>query len=135
MSCYEKNKVIRLPFPMELCKKANVETPYDCEDYLEQLLRDDWYWNSNVDRGFDIVTTTTDTYLDYIIQRTIDDCFGEFGYSFKLSQEDLDLYKSLFDKLGVEYNPDDLRKVVYCYYNCCEPEDYYEVSENLFDDL
>ena len=135
MSCYEKNKVIRLPFPMELCEKANVKEPYDCEDYLDELLGEDWYWNSKLYRGFNIVCTTNNVYLDYIINSTTDECFGEFGYSFMLSQEDIDLYKPLFDKLGVKYDVNDLRKVAYCYYNCCEPEDYYEVSENLFDDL
>ena len=135
MSCYEKNRVIRLPFPMELCKKANVETPFDCEDYLEDLLGDDWYFNNDIFSGFEIVPTTKNIYLDYVIHHTTEDCFDEFGFSFKLSKEDIDLYKPLFDKLNIDYNVEDLRKVVYCYYNCCEPEDCYEVSDNLFDSL
>ena len=84
MSCYVKNKVIRLPFPMELCKKANVETPFDCEDYLEDLLGDDWYFNNDIFRGFEIVPTTKNIYLDYVIYHTTEDCFDEFGFSFKL---------------------------------------------------
>ena len=135
MSCYEKNKVIRLPFPIELCEKANAEEPFDCEDYLSDLLGNDWYWNGNTSTGFDIVVTEIRTYLDYILLRTRNEDVGEYGMSFYLSEDDIKLYKPLFDKLGVEYDVNDLRKVVYCYYNCCEPVDYYDATLDIFDSI
>lgn len=134
MSEYAKYKVIRLPFPMELCKKAGVEEAGECDKYLEEILGEDYYWKGD-SRGFDITYTAGNIYLDYIIQHISGEDSGDFGFSFKLNKEDLDLYRPLFDKLEIGYNPKDLRKVIYSYYNCCEPEDYYEVSENLFDDL
>lgn len=123
MSDYVKAKVIRLPFPESLMKKLNVDSIWECEDYLDEKQR------------FEIGCTDKAYYIDYIVEYQCGCCDGEYGYAFYLDEKDKEKYCPLFDKLDIEYNPDDLRKVVYCYYNSCECPDYYDPEEITFENL
>ena len=38
MSDYVHNKAVRLPFPKEILDKFNTNDPWDCEEYLKELL-------------------------------------------------------------------------------------------------
>ena len=42
MNDYVKKKVIRLPFPESLFDKLEVDSCWDCENYLEEKLGDLW---------------------------------------------------------------------------------------------
>lgn len=92
-----------------------------------------WY-DYQTKKGFTIECTDKSYYLDYVLEKQygVD---GEYGYVFLLDDNDKQKYCPLFDKLGIEYNPDDLRKVVYCYYNGCECTDYYDPTEITFESL
>ncbi len=133
MSDYIKIKAIRLPFPKSLIKTLEVEDCWGCEDYLQNKLGDLWY-NHKKRKGFDIECTDNGYYLDYILERDYDSD-GEYAFAFLLSNTDKEKYVPLFNNVGIDYNTDDLRKVVYCWYNCCEAPDCYDVNEPNFDKL
>lgn len=133
MSDYVKIKAVRLPFPRNLVEKLDAEDCWECEDYLKGKLGDLWY-NYKTKKGFDIECTDNGYYLDYILEKEYG-ADGEYGFAFLLNDTDKDKYVPLFDTVGVEYNIEDLRKVVYCWYNACEAPDCYDVSEPNFDNL
>lgn len=129
MSDYVHKKVVRLPFPDELKKKLNTDDPWDCVPYLKELLNDDWDSTRN---SFELECTDKAVYIDWVYYSTYGEDSGDFGTARLLTQNELDTIKPYFDKLGVNYNDEDLRVVDYCYYNCCEPTDYYNI-DNLDD--
>ena len=126
MSDYVHSKVIRLPFPAEIMQKCQTSDAYDCEDYLSSLLGD--LWKSPREKGFEIEYTNKATYIDWVYYYTYGEDSGDFGSSRMLTQAELDIIKPYFDKLGVNYSHSDLRRVEYCYYNCCECVDYYSTE-------
>lgn len=134
MSLYAKYKVIRLPFPKTLIEKLGVKDCWDCEDYLQKIYGEQWDNNSKKNY-MEICGTLKSYYLDFVIELTINEDFGEYGHVFLLNEEDLKLYKPIFDKMNIEYNPSDLRKVVYSYYNASEAPDYYNIEDINFESL
>ena len=67
-------------------------------------------------------------YIDWVYYSTYGEESGDFGFARTLTQKELDVIKPYFDKLCVIYKDEDLRVVNYCYYNCCEAPDYYNVE-------
>ena len=128
MSMYVKRKVVRLPFPKDILEKAGETHPLDCETYLENILGSNWF-DRKTGKGFDIECTDKSYYLDYVLEHDTDDC-GEYGFASYLNEQDLEKYKPLFDLGGFAYDEQDLRKVVFCYYNCSESPDYYDPKNN-----
>lgn len=129
MSDYVKIKAIRLPIPQEILDKCD-----DLEEYFEQQLGD--LFNDCHQTGrFTIEYTDNNKYLDYVLDYEYGVDCGDYGFAFNLNDSDKVKYVPLFKNIGYKFHIGDLRKVVYCYYNGCEPLDYYDVSEDLFEDL
>lgn len=128
MSDYVHNKVIRLPFPKEIMNKCNADDVYDCEEYLKKLLGE--LWNNKDNNSFELTCTDEAYYLDWVYYSTYGEESGDFGFSRFLTQNELNVIKPYFDKLGVDYKDNDLRLVDYCYYNCCEAPNYYDIENN-----
>lgn len=129
MSDYVKIKAIRLPIPQEILDKCD-----DLEEYFEQQLGDLFDTCYEVNK-FTIECTTGNNYIDYILDYKYGEDCGEYGFAFNLNDNDKVKYVPLFKNIRFKFHISDLRKVVYCYYNGCEPPDYYDVSEDLFEDL
>lgn len=68
-------------------------------------------------------------YIDWVYYSTYGEESGDFGFARMLTQKELDVIKPYFNKLKVSYKDEDLRVVDYCYYNCCEPTDYYKIKD------
>lgn len=126
MSDYVHRKVVRLPFPKELLQKCEVEDHYYCEAYLKKRLGE--LWKNGTKNGFDVEHTDKRWYIDWVYYQTYGDESGEYGFARELTLNELNVIKPLFDKLDVDYNDKDLRAVDYCYYNSCEPNDYYDIQ-------
>lgn len=136
MSDYVKAKVIRLPFPKSLLEKYDTEDPWDCEDHLRQTLGELYTGRYDLkNKYFEIEGTDKAHYLDYVLEYEYGAAAGDYGYAFLLNENDVSTYKPIFDLLKVDYNVEDLRKVVYSYYNCCECTDYYDINESSFENL
>lgn len=126
MSDYVHNKVVRLPFPKEILKKCNTEDAYDCEHYLSDLLGE--LWDNNKKNSFNLVETDEAYYIDWVYYSTYGENSGDFGNVRMLSSNELKAIKPYFDKLQVKYKDEDLRAVEYCYYNCSEAPDFYDMK-------
>jgi len=134
MSDYKHNKVVRLPFPNEILTQCNTTDAYDCEKYLKELLGD--YWDNRKINSFHLETTDERTYIDWVYYSTYGEESGDWGNVRLLTPNELSVIKPYFNKLCVNYNDEDLRLINYCYYNCCEAPDYYDINNtddsNLF---
>jgi len=128
MSDYVHKKAVRLPFPEEIIKKCNADDPWDCETYLKELLGE--LWNNHGKKSFNLECTDTSFYIDWVYYHTYGEESGDWGKVRLLTEKELEVIKPYFDKLGVEYNDEDLRLVDYCYYNCCECSDYYDLDDD-----
>ena len=127
MSDYVHKKVVRLPFPKEIISKCNADEPYDCEKYLKELLGELWGRKKN---KFQLECTDSNYYIDWVYYSTYGEESGDFGFVRMLTKNELNTIKPYFDKLGVSYKDTDLRRVEYCYYNCCDAPDYYDIENN-----
>lgn len=130
MSDNKKIKAIRLPFPKSLLNKLKADDPWECEEYLEEKFGELWDKATN---GFRIEFTSGRVYLDYLLSWEFSE--GEWGFAWFLNDEDITKYKPLFDKGEFEYDPKNLRKVAYCYYDGYEPPDYYEPKDITFENI
>lgn len=128
MSDYVHNKVVRLPFPKEIMSKCNSDDVYDCESYLKELLGE--LWGQRKKNGFQLECTDKSFYIDWVYYSTYGEESGDFGFARMLTQNELNVIKPYFDKLEIDYKDDDLRVVDYCYYNCCDATDYYDVKNS-----
>lgn len=132
MSDYKHQKVIRLPFPKEILKKCNTDDPWECNEYLTDKLGDLW---ENKDRNsFQLEHTDKAAYIDWRYYSTYGVESGDWGHVRALTANELNVIRPYFDRLGVEWKDEDLRAVNYCYYNCCEPIDYYDLKTEENDD-
>lgn len=128
MSDYVHKKVVRLPFPKEIMSKCNVDDVYDCEPYLKELLGELLY--SRKKNGFQLECTDNGYYIDWVYSSTYGEESGDFGFVRMLTQKELDVIKPYFNKLRVDYKDEDLRVVDYCYYNCCDAPDFYDIENS-----
>ncbi len=134
MSDYVHNKVVRLPFPNEIKERCESNDVWDCEPYLKELLGE--LWDNRKKNHFTLECTDSGYYIDWVYYSTYGEESGDWGNVRLLTQQELNVIKPYFDKLGVNYKDEDLRVVDYCYYNSCEPPDYYNIKgeddSNLF---
>lgn len=134
MSDYLRRKVIRYPFPQEILKKCNTKEAWDCENFLIKKLGDLFNSSSNIKR-FNIEITDKAEYIDWIYYETYGEESGDFGNASFLTQNEINIIKPYFEKLEIEIDDSKFRKVDYCYYNCSECIDYYNLEELTEEEL
>lgn len=134
MSDYVHNKVIRLPFPKEILERCETDDPWDCEDYLKEKLGDLFTYGGRDSKRFELEATDKAYYIDWVYYHTYGEQSGDWGSARLLTEAELEKIKPLFDKLEISYRDEDLRRVEYCYYNCCECQDYYDIVTDKTDD-
>ena len=126
MSDYVHKKVVRLPFPKEILEICNTKDPYDCEKYLKEKLGD--LWENRNKNSFELECTDKSEYIDWVYYHTYGEESGNWGNVRLLTDKELEVIKPYFDKLEISYKDSDLRAVDYCYYNCSECSDYYDIG-------
>ena len=123
MSSYEEMHVLRLPFS----KTDLGDTDWDI---VEKMIKEKgllYDITNPKEKGFEVQCTEEEFCLDYVLSRN-GFSSGEFGHVRELNLEEKQHAKSVFDKLGIQYNIADIRFVHYCWYNCSEPPFYYELN-------
>ena len=126
MSDYEHKKAIRLPITEPLIRKIGFD---DIEDFIEQF---DELVNEKCPELYHFETEVTDerSYIDLALYYSYGEECGDWEKASYLSDKEKDFFAPYFDKLGITFETDDLRKVDYCWYNCCEPPDCYNVDDD-----
>jgi len=132
MSDYVHNKVVRMKFPQSILSKCKTDDAFDCYTYLKEKLGDLF------DKGigsFQIQWGEATPYLDYVIYHTYGEESGDWGIIRMLSDKEYTLISIKILKLGELVLKSDLRYVDYCYYNCSEAPDYFDLPNNDESDL
>jgi hypothetical protein len=107
MSDYVRNKAVMYPIDEVLSDKlyGELEEPFFIEAF---------------DDGKNI-----NHYLCYKLYCTYGEESGDFGRSRVLSETEQEKYSKLFSDYLNDIDPKLFKYVDYCYYNCCECDDYY----------
>lgn len=139
MSYYKHEKVIRFRIDENTPKKLgfdDIENLIDnFDDYMEkQCLELSCFEKEDGKRRitnkppyFKAEPCYREQYIDLILFK--DEGDGEYGYVSMLSKKEFNVFSEMFKRIGLDVKPEELRKVDYCFYNCSEPPDYFDVEE------
>lgn len=132
MSDYVHKKAIRLPITEPLIREIGFN---DIEDFIEQF--DQWVnekcpelYHFCGTPHFGVCVTDERSYIDIVLYHSYGEECGDWEKASYLSDKEKDFFAPYFDKLGITFDPNDLRKADYCWYNCCEPPDCYNVDDD-----
>ena len=124
MSDYIKEKVIRLPF-----KATGISDKFDSfskmRDYLEGTF-------AAFKEGKFQISPTNEYFVDYVIESDYGTDAGDYGKVRELYPSEKIRFGMIFKAIFPEANIDALRVVEYCWYNCCEAPDYYDITDDEF---
>ena len=132
MSDYVRNKQVLYPVTKELLKKLNCDDIYDLEEKFPA--RSKFEAEGFIDYSG---TKNYNQYLAYELDSDYGTESGEFGRARFLKPVEQEKYKKLFS----EVIPEDLidatlfKYVDYCYYNCCEADDYYVKKDSFEEEI
>lgn len=133
MSDYVHKKAIRLPITGYMIRKIGFN---DIEDFIEQF---DQRVSKNYPKlcyaggktpYFEVAITDKRPYIDLVLYYSCDEECGDWGKASYLSDKEKEFFIPCFNKLDIAFEPSCLRKVDYCWYNCSEPPDCYNVTED-----
>lgn len=108
----------------------------DIEDFIEQfdqLVNEkcpELYRCGNRNPYFEIEVTDERPYIDLVLYYSYGEECGDWERASYLSNKEKGFFASYFDKLDITFSTDYLRKVDYCWYNCSEPPDCYNVGDD-----
>lgn len=133
MSDYVRNKQVLYPVTKELLEKLNCKDIYDLEDKFIPL-------DSNLKTEGFVDYEGTGDYNNYLALELFHDYGagdGDFGRARFLKPAEQEKYKKLFSKVIPEdlIEPTLFKYVDYCYYNCCEADDYYVKKDGFEEDI
>lgn len=129
MSDYCRMKVLRLPF-----EEANIGCIEDYDDLdhdLHEKFGDMFYWCGKQTGKFES-SPTCKPFIDYVLECEYGADCGEWGKIRELSPSEKLKYTEVFHKLNSEIDIDKVKLVEYCWYNCSEAPDYYDLVEDPF---
>lgn len=123
MSDYVHNKAVFYPLDnSEIKEKLNIDDFWDME--MDERFKQYFHPSSQINK-FDIECTDRAYYLIYLLYCTYGEECADFGRSRELTYNEKIKYKDIFEKIIPQIDETKLKYVDYCYYNCCEPRDYY----------
>lgn len=132
MSDYVRNKQVLYPVTKELLEKLNCYDIYDLED--RSPLGSNFIIEGFVDYSG---TKNYNQYLAYELDSDYGAESGEFGRARFLKPSEQEKYKKLFSEVIPEdlIDPTLFKYVDYCYYNCCEADDYYVKKDSFEEEI
>ena len=124
MSDYVRNKVVRCRATEELFGTTD---PFEIEKNFEDLF--------SLDLGlprFDVAPTEKG-FIDLVLSHAYGEDRGDFGHARMLTEKELEVFLPYFRKIAPNVTAENLRYVDYCWYNCSEAPDYFEVEDDELD--
>lgn len=132
MSDYVRNKQVLYPVTKELLKKLNCKDIYDLEERFP-------FGSNFTSEGFIDYegTKSYNEYLAYALSSTYGEESGDFGRARFLKPAEQEKYKKIFSEVIPEdlIDPSLFKYVDYCYYNCCEADDYYVKKDSFEEEI
>ena len=132
MSDYVRNKQVLYPVTKELLKKLNCDDIYDLEENFPA--RSKFEVEGFIDYSG---TKNYNRYLAYELDSNYGTESGEFGRARFLKPSEQEKYKKIFSEVIPEdlIDPTLFKYVDYCYYNCCEADDYYVKKDSFEEEI
>ena len=132
MSDYVRNKQVLYPVTKELLEKLNCSDAHDIEDWFPA-------GSKFTTEGFIDYSGTGECnhYLAYELSSTYGEETGDFGRSRFLKPAEQEKYKKIFSEVIPEdlIDPTLFKYADYCYYNCCEADDYYVKKDSFEEEI
>lgn len=132
MSDYVRNKQVLYPVTKELLGKFNYNDVYD---FYEKFPAGSKF---TTEKFIDYEGTKSyNEYLAYELDRTYGEENGDFGRARFLKPTEQEKYKKLFSGVIPEdlIDPSLFKYVDYCYYDCCEADDYYVKKDSFEEEI
>ena len=130
MSHYVRNKQVLYPVTKELLDRLNIIDIFDLDFPRGSKFKAEGF----TDYGG---TEDYNKYLAYELDSDYGVESGEFGRSRFLKPSEQEKYKKLFSEVIPEdlIDPTLFKYVDYCYYNCCEADDYYVKKDSFEEEI
>lgn len=132
MGDYVRKKQVLYPVTKELLEKLNCDDIYDLEEKFPA--RSKFEAEGFIDYSG---TKNYNQYLAYELDSDYGAESGEFGRSRFLKPSEQEKYKKLFSEVIPEdlINPTLFKYVDYCWYDCCEADDYYVKKDSFEEEI
>lgn len=126
MSDYVRQKVIRYPVEPSYFEINRLGDLDDNKKYKDLLgyAQPNRFQVAPTDKGF----------IDYVLLNKYSEGSDDWGKTRELTEKEKDKYRPLFQKIIPDVDMDKARLVDYCWYNCCEAPNYYEITTDSFYD-
>lgn len=130
MSDYVRNKQVLYPVTKELLDRLNISDIFDLEFPRGSKFGVEGFIDYSGTKNYN-------RYLVYELDSDYGAESGEFGRSRLLKPSEQEKYKKLFSEVIPEdlIDPTLFKYVDYCYYNCCECDDYYVKKDSFEEEI
>lgn len=130
MSDYVRNKQVLYPVTKELLDRLNISDIFDLEFPRGSKFGVEGFIDYSGTKNYN-------KYLVYELDSDYGAESGEFGRSRLLKPSEQEKYKKLFSEVIPEdlIDPTLFKYVDYCYYNCCECDDYYVKKDSFEEEI
>ena len=130
MSDYVRNKQVLYPVTTEVLDRLNIIDIFDLDFSRGSKFRAEGFVDYGGAEDFN-------KYLAYELDSNYGVESGEFGRSRFLKPSEQEKYKKLFSEVIPEdlIDPSLFKYVDYCYYNCCEADDYYVKKDSFEEEI
>lgn len=132
MSGFIHTRAIMYPITKETLEKMNLESPYDLEENFPKT-----EFGKFCIEG--MVAYKSDYIYSYYVSLELCNTYGiedyEFGRSRFLTEKEQEKYVSLFEQIIPDLDPSKLKYVEFCFYNCCECQDYYVQQDEFYEEV
>jgi hypothetical protein len=137
MSTYVREKVLRIPFEklFKICSISDWFTSDDLDDMS-------WLLEKKFPNEFEYATVgkfqispAEDEFIDFVLEYEWDSFCGDFGKVRDLYNIEKENFLPVFQRLNPDFtleNMDNVKVVEFCWYNCCEAPNYYDVEDDDF---
>ena len=130
MSDYVRNKQVLYPVTKELLDRLNIIDIFDLDFSRGSKFKAEGFIDYDGTKDYN-------KYLAYELDSNYGVESGEFGRSRFLKPAEQEKYKKLFSEVIPEdlIDPSLFKYVDYCYYNCCECDDYYVKKDSFEEEI
>ena len=140
MSTYVREKVLRIPFEklFKICSISDQFTSDDLDDMS-------WLLEKKFPNEFEYATVgkfqispAEDEFIDFVLEYEWDSFCGDFGKVRDLYNIEKENFLPVFQRLNPDFtleNMDNVKVVEFCWYNCCEAPNYYDVEDDFYKEI
>ena len=138
MSCYVREKVLRIPFDKLNKDWFNENFDLSDPDWRCALEFNPLFDHFTKDKNYFQASPTRTFFIDYVLDRNDDVPDGDWGKTRALTENEQSKYLPVFLKIDPYINMRNVRLVEYSWYNCSEAPDYYNETtyhDSFYDEV